>query len=90
MKPTVSSKQSYYWLFDIKSYFQLTGIPICERFSFCLNTALSDIAYYCPEYSDKIINEQIFLIESLSDIIFNCKDVSSKGTSHTSQYFIYK
>lgn len=47
---------------------------MAERFCFCLNTALSDIAFFCPEYKSKIINDQIELIEEITNSIIEYND----------------
>lgn len=52
-------------------------IPVVEKFSFCLNTALCDIAYFCPDYSTKIIDAQINLIEYISNQILEYRTKSS-------------
>jgi len=68
------------------------GIPVAERFCFCLNTALSDIAYFCPEYSLKIIDEQITLIEKVAkDIIQHSSklDIDLNESSTYFQLFFY-
>lgn len=55
----------YNWLIT----FSFLGIPIVERFCFCLNTALNDIAYLCSEYSLDIIEKQVSLIVNITQMI---------------------
>ncbi|XP_050552889.1 phosphatidylinositol 4-kinase alpha isoform X2 [Spodoptera frugiperda] len=55
-------------------------IPMSEKFSFCLNTLLSDIATKQPSLREEIITAQIELMSNLTKIIINChesKDYSS-------------
>lgn len=56
------------WIEEIKIYEQ-DRIPIAERFSFCVNTALTDVAYFCPELTRKIIDRQIDLLERLTNLL---------------------
>ncbi|KAH9426521.1 Phosphatidylinositol 4-kinase alpha [Dermatophagoides pteronyssinus] len=56
------------WIEVVKIYEQ-DRIPIAERFSFCLNTALTDIAYFCPELTEKIIEKQINQLERLTKLL---------------------
>ncbi|CAH1641032.1 unnamed protein product [Spodoptera littoralis] len=55
-------------------------IPMSEKFSFCLNTLLSDIATKQPSLREEIITAQIELMSNLTKIIISChesKDYSS-------------
>lgn len=45
--------------------FGRAGIPVPERFSFCLNTLLSDVASFLPESSVEVLTQQIGLLTSL-------------------------
>ncbi|KAH9631399.1 hypothetical protein HF086_012187 [Spodoptera exigua] len=57
-----------------------TRIPMAEKFSFCLNTLLSDIASKQPSLREDIITAQIELMSNLTKIIITChesKDYSS-------------
>ncbi|XP_047033201.1 phosphatidylinositol 4-kinase alpha isoform X2 [Helicoverpa zea] len=55
-------------------------IPMSEKFSFCLNTLLSDISTKQPSLREEIITAQIELMSNLTKIIMTChesKDYSS-------------
>lgn len=54
------------------------GIPASERFSFCLNTLLSDVAVSCPDVRDTIIQNQVDTLNTLTNMI-----KSSRGNSNT-------
>lgn len=45
------------------------GIPAAEKFSFCLNTLLSDIAVCCPDNRDEIILNQVETLNNLTNMI---------------------
>lgn len=44
-------------------------IPAAERFTFCLNTLLSDIAVNCPEKRDEIVSNQVETLNTLTNMI---------------------
>lgn len=44
-------------------------IPAAERFSFCLNTLLSDVAVNCPEAREEIILNQVETLNALTNMI---------------------
>ncbi|CAG0882290.1 unnamed protein product [Darwinula stevensoni] len=46
------------WKDEVK-YYPSDRIPVVERFSFCLNTLLSDVAARCEDWREKIIDAQI-------------------------------
>lgn len=54
----------------------ILGIPASERFSFCLNTLLSDIAVSCPDVRDTIIQNQVDTLNTLTNLI-----KSSRGSN---------
>ncbi|UXI14588.1 glycine-tRNA ligase-like [Sarcoptes scabiei] len=70
------------WLDEIRIY-DIDRIPFFERFSFCLTTALTDVAFYSINYAETIINDQIDQLEKMTlliiDIIVNndCSNLSS-------------
>ncbi|RVE42389.1 hypothetical protein evm_012967 [Chilo suppressalis] len=49
-------------------------IPMSEKFSFCLNTLLSDIAAKQHSLREEIITSQIELMSNLSKIIISCHE----------------
>lgn len=64
--------------------FIVSGIPMSEKFSFCLNTLLSDIASKTSSVREEIITAQIELMTNLSKTIIATserKDYSSTETS---------
>ncbi|CAH2052445.1 unnamed protein product, partial [Iphiclides podalirius] len=56
-------------------------IPMAEKFSFCLNTLLSDVASKQPTLREEIITAQIELMSNLTKIIISCHE--SKDYSNT-------
>ncbi|KAI1292022.1 Phosphatidylinositol 4-kinase alpha [Halotydeus destructor] len=61
------------WL-DDKKLHDTDKIPVPERFSFCLNTLLSDIARLRPERRNDIFQEQISFLSVTLNLITNLKD----------------
>nr|XP_034827599.1 phosphatidylinositol 4-kinase alpha isoform X3 [Maniola hyperantus] len=49
-------------------------IPMSEKFSFCLNTLLSDVAKKQPSLREEIITAQIELMSNLTKVINNCHE----------------
>lgn len=47
---------------------------MAEKFSFCLNTLLSDVAYKQPSLREEIITAQIELMSNLAKIIIECHE----------------
>lgn len=48
---------------------KIIGIPASERFTFCLNTLLSDVAVSCPDARVEIIENQVHTLDTLSTMI---------------------
>lgn len=61
---------------------------MAEKFSFCLNTLLSDVATKQPSLREEIITSQIELMSNLAKIIIDCHD--SKGNSSLSKLQLCK
>lgn len=55
----------------------LLGIPATEKFSFCLNTLLSDVAVGCPEDRDEIILNQVETLNILTNMLKSSKENSA-------------
>ncbi|XP_055848789.1 phosphatidylinositol 4-kinase alpha isoform X1 [Episyrphus balteatus] len=64
------------WIDDSKST-KIDRIPSAEKFSFCLNTLLSDIASKCPDLRDEIIINQVETLSALTNIIKSSKEGSN-------------
>ena len=45
------------------------GLPAAEKFAFCLNTILSDIAVRCPDSCEAIIANQVETLNTLTNLI---------------------
>ncbi|XP_073948128.1 phosphatidylinositol 4-kinase III alpha [Choristoneura fumiferana] len=58
-------------------------IPMAEKFSFCLNTLLSDVATKQPSLREEIITAQIELMSNVTKVILNCHE--SKDYTSTSK-----
>lgn len=61
--------------FDI--FLTFIGIPAAEKFSFCLNTLLSDVAVNCPENCDEIILNQVETLNALTNMIKTSRENNS-------------
>lgn len=69
------------WLDEVKIH-DSDRIPVSERFSFCLNTLLSDIACFCENVREEIISAQIELLGVLANFCQSYKDSKSpKGST---------
>ncbi|XP_055625261.1 phosphatidylinositol 4-kinase alpha isoform X4 [Toxorhynchites rutilus septentrionalis] len=61
------------WIDDVKPN-KIDKIPVAEKFSFCLNSLLSDIAFGCPESRDEIILNQVEVLTALTNLIKGSKE----------------
>lgn len=75
----MSGKPSVYKCYIIIS--SHSGIPMAEKFSFCLNTLLSDVASKQQPLREEIISAQIELMSNLTKTIYNCHE--SKDYNNT-------
>ncbi|KAF8787808.1 Phosphatidylinositol 4-kinase alpha like protein [Argiope bruennichi] len=66
------------WVEEIRLH-DSDRIPVSERFAFCLNTLLSDIACLCENLRDEIIAAQVELLGTLANICRNYKEKESKS-----------
>lgn len=53
----------------MKLLFIFSELPSTEKFSFCLNTLLSDISVCCPDRHEEIIQAQVEVFGALTNII---------------------
>ncbi|KFM76896.1 Phosphatidylinositol 4-kinase alpha, partial [Stegodyphus mimosarum] len=64
------------WVEEARLY-ETDRIPVSERFAFCLNTLLSDIACLCENLQEEIIAAQVELLGTLANLCRNYKEKES-------------
>lgn len=64
------------WIEETRTY-DTDRIPVSERFAFCLNTLLSDIACFCEDLREEIIAAQVELLGTLANLCRNYKEKES-------------
>lgn len=62
------------WVDDVVNKYGLGKIPAAERFTFCLNTLLCDIAVHQPSYKDEIIQSQVETFGIVAHLVKTSKD----------------
>lgn len=60
-------------------YFVFVELPATEKFSFCLNTLLSDISVCCPDRREEIIQTQVEVFAALINIIISKQNSTTPG-----------
>ncbi|CAH0713580.1 unnamed protein product, partial [Brenthis ino] len=74
-EPNMSSKSSSKINYlEIIGLYRIPGIPMSEKFSFCLNTLLSDVAAKQSSLREEIVTAQIELMSNLTKVIINCHE----------------
>lgn len=65
------------WIDDVVIKHQAGKIPAAERFTFCINTLLSDIAVHLPHYKDEIVQSQVETLGIVAHLVKTSKDNGS-------------
>lgn len=56
---------------------KIDRLPATEKFSFCLNTLLSDICVCCPDRREEIIQSQVEVFSTLTNMIISHQNAQS-------------
>lgn len=72
----VRSLPKVVWIDDVVTKHYSGKIPAAERFTFCINTLLSDIAVHLPNYKNEIIQSQVETLGIVANLVKTSKDNS--------------
>lgn len=72
----VRSLPKVVWIDDVVIKNNSGKIPAAERFTFCINTLLSDIAVHLPDYKNEIIQSQVETLGIVANLVKTSKESS--------------